>query len=286
MSTPGRDRPVARPYPRLARPRFKVRVFVRRVGWAARLGVRRRQGVLRFFPSHRIVCSIQSAGVELAHLSHRYRLPTYGFISGFKRLRSLSCGPHVLDKKYRKVAVPDMMKTWGSHLEQLHLEHIDRDVVNAIASHCENLRHLKLSFRREPCRHPLDTLWERLGTKLEHLEMQSEHILGALARYCPNVLSVCTDAMDVDAEDVCKAYGEKLLDLKLLNCAIGNAGLARISETCPNAVVDCTHARNYGMPTDQVLALGRAAALWQMSTRDAYFDDGLFGRVGASCSNL
>lgn len=131
-------------------------------------------------------------------------------------------------------------------------------------------------------------MWKRLGTKLEHLEIRGRFDLVSVAQLCPNISRLAFDSrgMERDTEDMCKSYGASLLGLKLSNCVIGNAVLTRISTACPNAIINYIEDKNCGMLSDRVLALGRTAASWQVSSRDADFDDSLFYRVGMLCVNL
>lgn len=227
------------------------------------------------------------------HIRSDERLFLGDVLVGCTRLRSFSFEQLFKSSFYRRFRIPSMIASCGSRLEYLNLTGIDVAVVNAITSHCKNLRHLKLIFQRRGIRdspYSLDTMWESLGTKLEHLEIQSDFDLGAVALHCPNVSHLAVDhrfmGMPLDTEDVCKSYGGRLLDLKLSNCSIYAEALARISEVCPNAVIDCVRYDNFGTRTDEALALGLSAVSWQVSGRDADFDDSLFARVGTSCPNL
>lgn len=80
--------------------------------------------------------------------------------------------------------------------------------------------------------------------------------------------------------------GATLRDIKLVNCPLVSAGLTRLSEACPNAVINCIRGDNSFMSTDQVLALGRAAVSWKVNISDADFNYSAFSRVGLACRNL
>lgn len=116
--------------------------------------------------------------------------------------------------------------------------------------------------------------------------------LGALCTlpaHCPNVshLSISSRRQqELDIENICRSYGRTLLVLNFENSNFGNAGLARISEACPNASIDCIQKGHRDMAANKALALGRTAVSWRVSGRDADFDDSLLSRIGKSCVNL
>lgn len=208
-------------------------------------------------------------------------------VNEYSGLRSFSYEPtRVAGKLYLRAALPRIIAAWGSCLEHLCLGKIDFRVVNAIARHCKKLRHLKLS-----CLHgyfSLEPMWKGLGTKLEHLIIQSEVALGSVAVNRPNIsrLSVDLYGWRPGTEAMRSTLGATLLELKLGRRGNGNAELARICEACPNVVIHCFPHIEKCMPTATVLALGRSASSWRVSTRDSDFDESLFSRVGMSCVNL
>lgn len=108
-----------------------------------------------------------------------------------------------------------MIESWGSRLEYPSLGKIGYSVVRAIASHCKNLRHLKLSFGHMSPYWSIENRWQGLGTKLRNLEIQSNNKLGALGTvslHCPNVshLSIYSrEQKTVEIEDLCVAFHNK-----------------------------------------------------------------------------
>lgn len=188
-------------------------------------------------------------------------------LAGCAGLRSFSYEQHFKSSSYRRVSITSMIAAIGLRLEHLHLTRIDDAVVTAIALHCKNLRHLNLVFGNVCYPISLGTMWQNLGTKLEHLEIASDFSLGALALHCPNVSHLAIDPQwqKLDTEEVCVSFGRSLLNLKLSNCYIESEGLARISEACPTAVIDSIGDNDFGMLTWEALALGQSAASWKVS---------------------
>lgn len=191
-----------------------------------------------------------------------------------------------MNDDYRYDLLPHLIQKCGSRLEHLSLAKIGGCVVDAIAKHCKSLRHLKLSFESRYSFGLVESSWKGQGleAKLQHLEIQTTWFdLGfffrAVSLHCPNISHLSIDSTGREyksIEDFCTSFGPTVLDLRLGNGLIENAVLKRICETCPNAVINCVQDYNYGMLSDKALALGTFAACWEVSSRDADFDDSLF----------
>lgn len=65
-------------------------------------------------------------------------------VTGFTGLCSFTCTSTA--EIYPKTLLPYMVSQWRWRLEHLSLAKVDQSLVDAIASYCKNLRHLKLNI--------------------------------------------------------------------------------------------------------------------------------------------
>lgn len=200
-------------------------------------------------------------------------------------------------RNYPTISMGKILAARGGSLEHLGLTGctLDGEIIRAICAHCPRLKHLKL-YASKLASTSLAAMWESLGEDLQEVELRySSNVpllaLGDIVTHCPNI-----SALDFQfefgghngIEDICKHYGPKLLELKLLNDGIGVPALKRIGEACPNVQIDFplnTHI-DWEVSVDTAVALGPLASSWHVDNDDTDFTIELFTSVGWACPNL